>query len=351
MAIVRTGPNLPRGLVEGPRRFLPPVVADSSGPGNGNLPTRVVRPGGPTNLPPASNQPITSAATRGGVVSSAAGAGNGTGAVDPTYRPPVAPPPANDTRPPVAPPPPVRPRTFQDPQRPSDDPRIAELLRALTGDKASNEANRIRSAELEKLIQQFMRGEGIQTGDMSNDPAAQAYAVAKQREAERMREAAAAQVGASGVDGSSELATRAAQIREAVGTDIASNNAELTNKRRAEALATAMSGANLQLTELQRRQMEQQAASGDRLALLNVLINKDKGEKDSYEREKDRIAAERAREVAFQREQQEKRYQEARQREMDRIREEQARLELERKKREAEREKGPSGPWRGGIRF
>ena len=316
-----------------PRRLTPPPVPPGQavshprggefGPNGSIVPPRVSPPGG-------GNRPR-------GLVSSRASA-NTTAAVSapggvvigpPRYTPPTEPPPP-PPRPPVTPPPPPN-RTFQDPRRPTDDPRIADLLRALTGDKGADANSIARNAELQKLIERLMRGEGISTPDMSTDPAARAYAVAKQREAERMREAAAAQVGASGVSGDSELATRAAQIREATGESIAANNADLTNKRRTEALTTAITGANLQMTDLQRQDQARRAASGDRLALLQVLMAGDKTKQDAYEREKDRVATERARDLEFQRKQQEARYQEERSRALEQEREDKVKAE-ERKK-------------------
>ena len=337
-----------------PRRITPP--------GQGNLPTRQVvsHPGGEFGpngpIVPRTVTPGSGNLPRGLVTSQAAtGAVSAPGGVaigPPRYTPP--PPPPTTPRPPVAPPPGPN-RTFQDPRRPSDDPRIQELLRALTGDKGADANSIARNAELQKLIERLMRGEGISTPDMSTDPAAQAYAVAKQREAERMREAAAAQVGASGVSGDSELATRAAQIREATGESIAANNADLTNKRRTEALTTAITGANLQMTDLQRQDQARRAASGDRLALLQVLMAGDKTKQDAYEREKDRVAAERARDIEFQRTQREQRYQEARGRDREQELEEKTKAEERKKFEDAWRAKfgtpppGATGPNTGGT--
>ena len=326
MARVSTGPNLPRGLVTGTRRNLPPLVVDSSGPGtgnlppvdssgpgNGNLPFRRVNSSGPGsgNLP--SPLAVSSPAMTGGVSAAS-------GVIDPNWRPPVTPPPYVPPPPPTPPPPPPPTnRTFQDPRRPSDDPRIADLLRALTEagktpgtpgvtplDLSSVNA---KSAQLQALIAALMRGEGITTPDLSNDPAAQAFALTKRREEERAREAEAAALGASGVAGSGDFDARVAQLREQAGQSIAANNAELTNKRRSEALGTAMSGAQLNLSDLDRQtrglqaehetRVEQQriqeaknaAARGDRLALLQILMQGDKGKQDAFERERDRIAA------------------------------------------------------------
>src|SRR3990167_6882319 len=356
MARVSTGPNLPRGLVTGTRRNLPFRRVNSSGPGSGNLPSPLA---------------VSSPAAMTGGVSAAAG-----GVIDPNWRPPVAPPPYVPPPPTPSPAPPPTNRTFQDPRRPSDDPRIADLLRALTEagktpgtpgvtplDLSSVNA---KSAQLQALSAALMRGEGIATPDLSNDHAAQAFALTKRREEERAREAEAAALGASGVAGSGDFDARVAQLREQAGQSIAANNAELTNKRPSEARGTAMSGAQLNLSDLDRQtrglqaehetRVEQQriqeaknaAARGDRLALLQILMQGDKGKQDAFERERDRIAAERRVDLQFQREQTERRFQEARQREQDRIREELARLDLERAKRENEREKGRGDRGLGG---
>lgn len=116
-----------------------------------------------------------------------------------------------------------------------------------------------QSQQLNALLASLMSGKGIDVGPMTNDPEAQAYRVAKTRQAEQARSDEAARLGASGVTGSGDFDARLAQINEAKGADIAGFEADLTGKRRTEATNTAVTGAGLQLSELERQQAAAQA--------------------------------------------------------------------------------------------
>jgi hypothetical protein len=167
-----------------------------------------------------------------------------------------------------------------------------------------------RGEGLSALLAQLMRGEGINVGDQSNDPAARAYAVTKQREAERMREAEAARGAVEGGLAGGDMDARAAQLRESTGEAIAANNADLTNRRRTEALATAIQGAGMQMSDLERQanlrrseydskvtgeklRLEREAsAKADRSRLLDALLSEDRSKKQTYDMqqaERDRI--------------------------------------------------------------
>ena len=209
-----------------------------------------------------------------------------------------------------------------------------------------------------------MRGEGVTVGDQSNDPAARAYQIQKRREAERMRESEAARLGASGLAGSGDFDSRVAQIGSETGEAIASQVADLTNKRRGEMLTTAITGANMQMSDLDRQARSKQAEYGSRLdreklaaadrdtqradrqRLLEVLLTQDTARRGESER-----ATERERMIAEQRwrDDADRRYNDQRfDREQQvganerRLREEMLRLDLERSQREAEKTKGPT---------
>jgi hypothetical protein len=155
------------------------------------------------------------------------------------------------------------------------------------------------------MLAQLMRGEGINVGDQSNDPAARAYAVAKQREAERMREAEAARGAVEGGLAGGDMDARAAQLRESTGEAIAANNADLTNRRRTEALATAIQGAGMQMSDLERQanlrrseydsrvtgeklNLEREGmARADKSRLLDALLSEDRMNKSAYDRQQE----------------------------------------------------------------
>jgi hypothetical protein len=235
----------------------------------------------------------------GSVSTAAGGAG---GAIDPNWRytPPQQPP---------APPPPSGPTGGGSGY--TRDPRIDELMRQMSGSGSGGKLGPLdlsdinnKGSQLSALLAQLMRGEGINVGDQSNDPAARAYAVAKQREAERLREAEAARGAVEGGLAGGDSDARAAQIRESTGEAIAANNADLTNRRRTEALATAIQGAGMQMSDLERQanlrrseydskvtgerlKMERDAASrADRSRLLDALLAEDRTKKQTYDTEK-----------------------------------------------------------------
>lgn len=112
---------------------------------------------------------------------------------------------------------------------------------------------------LQGLLAQLMRGEGVATPNVTNDPAAMAYRVARTREAEAARRAEADRSAASGVAGSGDFDARAAQIREATGQDIAGYEGTLANTRRGEAIQGATTAAGLQLSDLERQRQEAQS--------------------------------------------------------------------------------------------
>jgi hypothetical protein len=228
----------------------------------------------------------------------------------PMKLPPIGAPPKSSGLPqlgsynaPAAPAPAAAPPTFQPAAPAAPDPRIAQLqqqiqspaainpgedarytslmdqlqqqirtaqtgqdsLKARIGGLAGQQGPTPQSQQLNALLSQLMKGEGIQTAPLTNDPEAQAYRIAKTREGARAREAAANRQAAQGsVTGGGEFDARLAGIGEQTGEDIAGFEAQLTGKRRAEALDTAKSGASLTLADLQRQQQ-------DRAAQLNAL--------------------------------------------------------------------------------
>ena len=116
-----------------------------------------------------------------------------------------------------------------------------------------------QAGQLQGLIAQLLRGEGINVGSVANDAEAVAYRNAATRQAERARESEAARLGASGVSGSGDFDARLAGIQEATGQDIAGFEAGLTGRRRAEMTGTALQGANLSLADLDRQTRNEQA--------------------------------------------------------------------------------------------
>lgn len=200
------------------------------------------------------------------------------------------------------------------PQNYKPDARIDELFRRMSGGGGSSSSSLgpldlsdidRRGGQLQSLLAQLMRGEGINVGDQSNDPAARAYAVAKQREAERLREAEAARGAVEGGLAGGDADARAAQIRESTGEAIAANNADLTNRRRTEAIATAIQGAGMQMSDLERqanmrRSEYDSKVTGERLRmegeagersntqnLLNALLSQDQMNRSSFDRQQE----------------------------------------------------------------
>lgn len=140
---------------------------------------------------------------------------------------------------------------------PPPDPRIAQLTAAL-GENLNVKgpdytAINSRSTQLQSLVSAMMRGEGMDVGDVHNDPEARAFRVAKLRESELGRESEANRLAASGATGSGDFDTRVAGINEAAGTAIAGNQAAIAGKRRSEKMSTAVTGAQLELNDLNRQ--------------------------------------------------------------------------------------------------
>lgn len=134
--------------------------------------------------------------------------------------------------------------------------------------------------QLQALITELMAGRGPAVGDVTNDPAAQAYSLQKRRAAERLRGTAANRLAASGVSGSGEFDTEVLGINEAAGEDIARFSADLANQRRGEMTQTALSGAQLSLSDLdrssqsERDRFEAELAMADR-SRLNLMTRAD----------------------------------------------------------------------------
>lgn len=224
----------------------------------------------PRKLPPTTAPPY---GVHTGVSTSAFRGGGGRSVAPPGSRPPVSPlPPAPTPAPVYAPPPAADPRinnliraiqdgtdgTGQQQQASASTSRLAELSRPVNVRPLDMSDIEGQGAQVKALMQALMRGEGPSVGDVSRDPEAQAYAVAKEREAARMREEAAARLGASGVEGSGDFDAEVLGIREATGEAKARQVAELTGRRRAEMLNTALSGANLQMSDLERQARNRQ---------------------------------------------------------------------------------------------
>ena len=153
------------------------------------------------------------------------------------------------------------------------DPRIEDLKRALAG--ATGRLSELstpyaikrpdfsqygaQTSQVQGLLAQLMRGEGVQyNSDVSADPQAKAFRVAKLREAEGLRAGEADRLGASGLSGSGDFDARTAQIRESAGTDIAGYEAGLVGERRRQATEGAITGANLTLADLDRQARNEQ---------------------------------------------------------------------------------------------
>lgn len=106
---------------------------------------------------------------------------------------------------------------------------------------------------LQARLQDLMSGKGIDIGDVSKDPEARAYRVAKEREAARSRAAEAERLAASGMTGSGDFDAQLAGIRESTGEAIASQQAQLAGRRRGEAIEGATRAAALSLQDMDRQ--------------------------------------------------------------------------------------------------
>lgn len=212
--------------------------------------------------------------------------------------------------------------TAQQTTRPSPtyqrDPRLDDLIRQLQRQTGGTPQGPLREldlsdveaqgGQLRDLLAQLMRGEGINvSSDVSGDPEAQAFSIARRRAAERERESAAARAAVEG--GGDDLGMRAAQIAEQAGVDIAAQQAGLVGKRRDQALQTAITGANLQLGDLDRQaklkttehqsylegerlrrageEAEAARQSGNTQRLLDVLMSEDARKQARFDRQSD----------------------------------------------------------------
>lgn len=251
----------------------------------------------------------------------------------PQYRPPTAPPPPSAAPIPPTPPPTVVAPRLPEPDAPSTNPRVQLLLQEMQTGETRDQDRALQNQQLSDLLSQLMRGEGIKIGDVSNDPAARAYAVARQRSVARAREEEAAMAAANpGMQGGA-FEGRAAQLREAAGEDIARNLADVATKRRGEALSTAITGANLQISELARQAQDRQADKTDKLRLLDVLLADDGRKRSTYEAERDRQFRAQDRDTVYGRDQAERRYQEQREAERQALRDQLLRDDVTESKR------------------
>lgn len=198
------------------------------------------------------------------------------------------------------------------------DPRLDELIKQLQRQTGGTPQGPLREldlsgveaqgGQLRDLLAQLMRGEGINvSSDVSGDPEATAFSIARRRAAENERESAAARAAVEG--GGGDLDMRAAQIAEQAGVDIAAQQAGLVGKRRDQALQTAITGANLQLSDLDRQaklkttehqsylegerlrrageEAEAARQTGNTQRLLDVLMAEDARKQARFDRESD----------------------------------------------------------------
>src|SRR3990167_1942366 len=201
-----------------------------------------------------------------------------------TTPPPLVTPPPGVTPPPVAPPqaplPPLKFPTFQ-PVQTTTDPKITALIAALTKQlTGAGQATRgfqqqltaapspemtARSVErpqmvsdaqrqaLEQRILALLSGQGPDIGDISTDPEARAYRLARTRESERQRQEEAESLAASGLSGSGDFESRRFQIGEGRAEDIAGFEAGLSGRRRQQMIDTSLQAAGLSLQDLSRQ--------------------------------------------------------------------------------------------------
>ena len=139
----------------------------------------------------------------------------------------------------------------------AEDQRLTALIERLgqplsvappNFDRFSEQAAGVR-ARLTALL----TGEGVDVGDIAADPEARAFRIARTREREQQREAAANRLSASGLTGSGEFDTSVAQIGEAAAEDIAGFEAGLAGRRRGDILREQTTAAGLTLQDLERQ--------------------------------------------------------------------------------------------------
>lgn len=161
------------------------------------------------------------------------------------------------------------------------DPKIAALLTQLTQQAATPTApatsaaiappdfsgTTAQSASLRALLAQLATGQGIQTPDVSRDPAVSAYNTQRTRAGEQQRQAEADRQAASGQSGSGDFNSRVAQIAEQVGTDQSGFAANLANQRRTEGIQQAETAANLELGQIGQETTQAQSKYSDALQL------------------------------------------------------------------------------------
>ncbi len=157
------------------------------------------------------------------------------------------------------------------------DPRIATLTQQLSTNNGQPDFSGIdaQTGDLKATLAKLLAGQGPAVGDLSNDPAAAAYKVTRQRQADQAREGEAARLGASGLTDSGDTQGRQAQLAESAGQDIAGFNANLTNQRRQEATQNATTGAQLQLSNLDQQRQEALAKTAGSRDLLTSLMAQD----------------------------------------------------------------------------
>lgn len=179
--------------------------------------------------------------------------------------------------------------TFQSPTiaRTGIDPRIEDLTRQLAmpvekdpdvtrlldelrqnasltnpeiaGLRAEQAREHQAALDLRTRLEGFARGEGINVGNIAEDPEAVAFRVGRERELGRAREEEANRLAASGTTGRGEFDTRLAQLREAAGENIAGFEGALGGRRRTEAIQAATAGAGLEATQRAGRQSQLQS--------------------------------------------------------------------------------------------
>lgn len=116
-----------------------------------------------------------------------------------------------------------------------------------------------KTSQIQSLLTTLMNGGAPSIGDVSQDPAAIAYRVSRERDAARERTAEADRLGASGASGSGDFDARGAQIRERAGEDVASFTGNLASQRRNEAISSALAAAGQSSADLNREAQTEQA--------------------------------------------------------------------------------------------
>ncbi len=198
-----------------------------------------------------------------------------------------------------------QPQPLPQPERPAapvfDASKFSDRLAQLSGPSKVQGPDfsgyRQQQEALQARLEALMRGEGINIGDVSGDPEARAYRVAKEREAARARQSEADRLGASGMTGSGDFDARVAGIRESTGEAIASQQAGLAGRRRLEAQQGAIQAAGLTLSDLDRKfgqertkfESELERERSERSRLAEALGQEIAIEKSRYGSESDAV--------------------------------------------------------------